>query len=120
MFLPNTQFDKFAQEAAGYSREGIEAFMKSGTIFAKGFEDIYRTSMTMAQDAAEKQAQFVKEAMAVKNLNEFTDVQNKIAQANFDDFMANATKISEMSTKLLTEASEPINKQVNKATKKAA
>ena len=94
--------------------------MESGTIFAKGFEDLFRTSMTLAQSSAEKQAQFVKEAMAVKSLNEFTDVQNKIAQASFDDFMANATKISELGTKLMTEASEPINTQVNKAKKAAA
>ncbi len=118
------QFENITQEASEFGRDNVEAFIKSGTIFTKGFEDIFRASLSLAQSSAEKQSQFIKEAMTTKSLNEWADIQNKIAQANFDDFMEGATKISELSAKLLTEASEPINSQVtkgvNKATKAAA
>jgi phasin family protein len=114
------QFEKLTQDANELGREGYEAFIKSGSIFAKGFEDIFKTTMEMAQEAAEKQSQFIKEAMSSKTLNEFTEVQNKIAQANFDDFMTGATKISELSVKVLTESSEPLNKQLSKSIKKAS
>lgn len=114
-----SQFDKLAKDANDAGREGFEAFIKSGTIFARGLEDIIRTSMALAQDSAEKQTQFLKEAMSSKTLNEWTEAQNKIAQANFDDFMAGATKISELSVKVLSEASEPINEQLSKGIKKA-
>lgn len=119
--MKNTQqFEKMTQSATEMSREGIEAFIKTGTLFAKGMEDIIRTSVTMAQETAEKQAQYMKDAMSSKTLNEWTDVQNKIAQESFDDFMTGATKISELSVRMLTEAAEPLNDQLSKGIKKAS
>lgn len=113
------QFENFTKEAADLNRESVDAFVKSGQIFAKGFEDLIKQSVAVAQASAEKQAQFVQQAMGVKTINEFSDVQNKIAQANFDDFMSGATKLTELSTKILSEAVEPINNQVVKSMQKA-
>lgn len=113
------QFDKLAQEASDFGRDNVEALIKSSTIFAKGFEDIVRTTMSLAQTSAEKRSQLVKEAMTTKSVDEWADMQNKMAQEGYEDFVANATKISELSSKLLTEASEPISSQVTKATNKA-
>lgn len=114
------QAEKFAQDTAAFGREGMEAMMKSSSIFAKGVEEIIRTSITIAQNSAEKQAQLMKQAMSSKTLNEWSEVQNKIAQANFDDFMTGATQISEMSVRLMNDASEPLNTQVTKTVKKAS
>ncbi|MFN3700925.1 MAG: phasin family protein [Alphaproteobacteria bacterium] len=113
------QFDKLAQDASVASRENIEAVIKSSTIFAKGLEEVMRLSMSMAQDAAERQSRFMKDVLSVKTLNEFTEVQNRIAQANFEDFMSGATKITEISTKILNDSIEPINNQFTKSIKKA-
>lgn len=113
------QFDAFIKDANGLGQESLNAFVKSGTIFAKGFEDLVRASIEIAQESAEKQAQYVQDFIGAKTLNEITETQNKIAQANFNDFMSGATKISEIGVKLLTEASEPINEQINKGVQKA-
>lgn len=120
MSQSKSQMDKFAQDGASFGRENVEAFIKSSTIFAKGFEDILRQTVALAQSAAEKQAQYVNQAMSSKTLNEWSEVQNKIAQTNFDDFMAGATKISELSIKVLTESAEPLNDQLGKSIKKAS
>jgi len=124
MTKPNFQFDQLASEAANSSREGMEAFIKFSTILAKGCEDIIRTAASLTQGSAEKQAEFAKQMMGAKTLNEFTAAQNKIAQASFDQFMANATKISEMSIKVLNESIAPLSDQMakglNKTMKKAA
>lgn len=113
------QMDRAAQDVAGFGRENAEAMMKFGQTFAKGFEEIMREAAAIAQTSAEKQAQFVKQAMSTKTLNEWAEVQNKMAQANFDDFMEGATKISELSVKLLTESFEPFSNQMNEVMKKA-
>jgi len=113
------QFDQMAQDAANQSREGMEAFVKSGTIFAKGFEEIIKTAASMSQNVAEKQAEFARQLMSSKTLNEYAEAQNKIAQASFDQFMSGATQISEMSVKVLNEASEPLNAQMTKAMAKS-
>ncbi len=115
-----TKMDKATQDAANFNRQNTEAFMKFGQVFTKGFEDIMRESAALAQSAAEKQAQFMKEAMSTKTLNEWAEVQTKMAQANFDDFMEGATKISELSVKVMTESTEPFNAQFSDAIKKAS
>ena len=114
------QYDQFAQEAANQGREGFEAFTKSMNIWAKGSEEIMRASMALAQNAAEKQAEFIKQAMASKSINDLADLQNKQAQKNYDELVAEATKISELSVKTLTECAEPLNAQINKAVQKAS
>lgn len=114
-----SQFDKITNEANALGREGFDAFNKSITLFAKGFEDLLRTSMSIAQSSAEKQSQLVKDALSVKSLNEWADIQNRIAQENFDDAMAAATKLSELSVKLISESTAPINNQFAKGMKKA-
>ncbi len=113
------QFDKLTNDASAFGREGYEAFNKSMSIFAKGFEEIVRASMSIAQSSAEKQGQLVKEALSTKSLNEWADIQNRIAQTSFDDVIAAATKLSEMSVKVLTQGSEPINSSFTKGMKKA-
>ena len=57
--------------------------------------------------------------MSSKTINEFAEIQNKIAQTSFDDFMSGATKISEIGVKVITESSEPVNAQVTRAIQKA-
>ena len=106
------------QDATAAGRESFEAFTKSYGILTKGYESIVRTSVELSQSAAEKQAAYAKEALSCKTLNEFAEIQNKIAQSNFDDFMSNMTKLSEISTKVMTESAEPLNEQINKAVQK--
>jgi phasin family protein len=120
MTTSKSQMDKMAQDASAFGKEGLEAWIQSSTIFAKGFEEIARTAIALGQSAAEKQAQFLNQALSSKTLNEFAEAQNKIAQSNLDDIMNAATKLSEMSAKLFTEASEPINEQFGKSMSKAS
>ena len=116
----NKQFDQFTQDAAVMGQAQVDAIVKSSTIFTKGMEDIMKTVMEIAQEAGEKSQSVMKTVMSCKTLNEFTDVQTKLAQASFDEFMTNATKISEKGVKLCTEAMEPINDTMGKAIKKAS
>lgn len=115
----NFEFDKFAQEAAASGREQVEAFIKFQTTLTKGVEDIMRTAASLTQSAAEKQAEYTKQVMGAKTLNELSAAQNKIAKASFDEFMAGATKLSEMSVKVMNESIAPLNDQMAKGMQKA-
>lgn len=115
-----SQFEKITSEAGNASRDSLNAFNKSMTLFAKGIEDITRTALSIAQESAEKQTRMIKDAMSTKTLNEWTEAQNRIAQASFDDFMAGLTKISEVSVRVLSESAEPFNSQLTKSMKKAS
>lgn len=114
------KMDKMTQDATALGREQFDAMIKSCNSLARGCEELIRTSMSIAQNAAERQSQFMKQAMSSKTVNEWAEVQNKIAQANFDDFMSGATKISEMSVKIMTECTQPLNDQIGKSMRKAS
>ncbi len=114
-----TQFDKFFKETSDFGANYSEACTKSGAIFAKGLEDIVSTMVSLAQQSAEKQSAFFKEAMKCKNINDFAETQSKLAQSSFDDFMNGATKISEISVKMLSESVEPVSSQITQTVEKA-
>ncbi len=124
MSKTTAQFEQLIKETTDFGASYSEACTKSAGIIMKGAEDIVGTVMSLAQSSAEKQSKFMKEAMGVKTINEFAEMQNKIAQTNFDDFMSGATKISEISTKVLTDGVEPVSAKIseviNKATQRAA
>ena len=119
MFKGNKQFDKMTQDAAAMGQEQMDAVSKSTAIFTKGMEDFIKTCMEIAQDAGEKSQSATKTIMACKTLNEFTDAQTRLAQASFDDFLSNMTKMSEKGVKLCTDVLEPINDQLGKSIKRA-
>ena len=114
------QFEKLSTDGAEQVRQVSDNMMKSSTLFMKGMEQVMKTCMSMAQDSAEKNAEAMKQLMACKTINDFTEAQNKLAQQNFDDMMQNATKLSEICIKVCTEAFDPINDQLSKAIKKAS
>ncbi len=113
------QIDKIMKDTADFSSGYSEACSKSGAILMKGMEDIIETMVSLAQSSAEKHAEFMKEVMSVKNVNEFAEIQSKIAQSSFDDFINGATKISEIGVKVLTDSAEPVNAQITQAVQKA-
>lgn len=114
------QFDTMAQDISQMGQAQMEAAVKSSTVFFKGMEDIMKTCMGLCQEQAEKATEATKELMACKTLNELTEAQTKVAQKSFDDFMSGATKLSELSVKVCTEACEPLNSQLGKTIKQAS
>ena len=112
--------EKFTAEAAFLNKEQMDAFMQCGTLWMKGTEDIVKTCVSLTQDAVEKNTEAVKSLMGCKTLNELTETQTKLVQESFDDLVANATKLSEMSVRLATNSFEPINAQFSKTLKKAS
>lgn len=112
--------EKLSNEAAAIGKESMDAWMKSGSVFMKGYEDMLKTCMGIAQKSVEKNGEAFKTLLACKTVNEYAEVQNRLAQQGFDDFMTGATKISELGIKLASEGFAPINDQVSKAVKKAS
>jgi phasin family protein len=119
MFQGKDQFEKYTQEATRAGKEHAAAIMESGNILMKGAEDVMKTWINWAQSSAERNSDAVKELLGCRTLNEFAETQNRLAQESFDDFVAGATRVSELSVKLATDAFEPINDQFSKNIRKA-
>ena len=115
------------QEYAAQCKESLNATAKSLGFFSKGFDQITTACMNYTQDAFESNVSAAKTLMNCKSLKEFSDVQSDVTKSSLDRFVAESTKISEMSVRVANQAAEPIQSTANsafekmtKAAKKAA
>ena len=119
------QFDKASvsafkayEEFSKFQKDNYEAFVAASTIFAKGAENVGKAWMTLSQEAMEAAAQTAKSLLGAKTLREAVDLQSDFAKSNFDKFVAEGTKMSELTVKVANEAFAPLNARVNVAVEK--
>jgi phasin family protein len=119
MSKSSNPLDQLIKNSTEFGNQYSDACTKSTSILMKGLEDIVGTATSLIQSSTEKQTNFVKQVMSSKDINQFAEIQGKIVQESFDDLLSGITKISELSIKVLSDSSEPLNAELNKAVKKA-
>ena len=111
-------YAKAYEDMTEYSQETMQVFVKAGGIFAKGAEDISKAYFDLAKVTAESGVEATKAVLAAKTLNDVVDVQNDYAKETFEAFVAESTKISELSLKVANETFAPIKEQVQATVEK--
>ncbi|MBO6837268.1 MAG: phasin family protein [Alphaproteobacteria bacterium] len=104
---------KSYDEFAALNKDTVDAYVKAGNVFAKGFEDLGKTVFAFAQSQAETNVNAAKALMSAKTINDVVEIQSDLARTQFDAFVAEGTKVSEMSLKVANETVEPIQAQFN-------
>ena len=94
--------------------------MTASNLVAKGVEELGQEIAAYAQQAAEKNMETAQKLFAMKNVQDMLDLQAAWAKTAFDGFVAESTKLQDMSMQVTTKASAPISKQVNAAVEKFA
>ncbi len=102
-----------------FQKSSMDAWIKAGTVLAKGAEDLSKAYLAYAQDAAVTSSEAAKALMAVKSLQEMVELQNEFARKAFDKSVAEGTKMSEMSLKIANDAFEPLQAQFASVVEKA-
>jgi phasin family protein len=109
---------KAYEEFSKFQKDNYDAYVAASTIFAKGAENVGKAWMTLSQETMETAAQTAKALLGAKTLREAVDLQSDFAKSNFDKFVAEGTKLSEMTVKVANEAFAPLNARVNVAVEK--
>ena len=112
-------FDKLSVYATKMYKDSQEALAESSRAYAKHMESITKFITEMTQESVERNTEAFRSLWGCKTLQELTEAQTKLAQQNYDDFMTGATKLSELSVKMATEAFEPLNDQFSKTIQKS-
>ena len=102
-------YDQYASVAKGH----YDAVAKSFDILHKGFEDVSKAWYAYTRTSVDAGVDFSKKVMGAKSVNEVVDLQNEYAKTSFDSFVAESTKLSEMTVKTANEAIEPIKARVD-------
>lgn len=102
-------------DLAGFGKGNVEAVVKSSTIVARGFEELSRQFMALAQSNMEHSVAAAKAALNCTTLKQIVDLQSDFAKTTFDKLVSEGNKLSEMSYKMTNEAIEPLQARVTLA-----
>ena len=104
-----------AEDALSFSRENMEAIVKASSIFARGIQDLSNQVLGLHKEAVDEAVSASRQIMSAKSIKEAMDLQSGMAKTGFDKALAESTRLSGLSVKLVEEAIAPINDRVSQA-----
>lgn len=116
----SAQLLKGYEDYAAFSKANLDALVKSGSVFAKGAEDINKQLLAFARASFDQSVAAGRALLAAKSINEVVELQNSYAKQSLDSLVAETTKLQELSVKVANEAIAPLNARVNATVEKFA
>ena len=101
-------------------RSNFEAFVKASQIALEGYGAWAQTAFGFARTALEQNAETAQAVFASKNVQDATEVQSAWARGAFDTYVSQAGKLTEMTTKVTSEAFAPIQARIDETVTKTA
>jgi phasin family protein len=107
---------KTAQEMVAFGQGNFEAIVKSNQIWAAGVQDLSKSFAASAQAQIDETLATARSVAAVRSFKELLDLQAAFARSSLEKALAETTKLTNASTKLVTDALAPITARVTLAT----
>lgn len=114
----NAAFLKGYEDAQGFGKGNVDAFVQASTLFAKGAEQISKQVMALTQNSMQSSAATAKALLGCKTLRDVIDLHADYTRSSFDTLVAEGTKLSELSMKVANESAAPIQARVTVAVEK--
>ncbi len=109
---------KTAEEFVTFGQGNMEAFVKSGQIWAAGVQDLQKQFAATAQASFDESMSTFKALTSVKSLKDAIDLQTSFARSAMEKTMAESGRLTEASLKLTEQAMAPITARVTLAVEK--
>ena len=105
-------------EFTALGKDNMDAFVKSSTIAAKGFETVGKEWVSFTQSMMEANMATAKAMLGVKNVKDAVEMQSEHMRTSFDNTMAETTKLADLSMQVSNDAAKPLQEQAEKTIKK--
>lgn len=96
----------------GYGKDTAEAVMKSATVAGKGVETINSEIYSYSKQSIEETVAATKAVMGSKSIHEAFEFQSDFAKSAFESYVAQLSKISELSTAAAKDSFAPFKGRV--------
>lgn len=103
---------KAFDEINSYARGNVEAIVAAGRAAAQGFETIAQTATEFSRKSFEDGTAALRTLSTAKTPNEFFQAQNDFAKAQFDNVVAEMSRLSETTLKVMGEVFEPLSSRM--------
>jgi phasin family protein len=111
---------KTAEEFVAFGQGNMEAFTKSGQIWAAGIQDLQKQFAATAQASFEEAVATFKAMTSAKSLKDAFDLHANLARGAIEKTLAESGKITDASLKLTEQTLAPITARVTLAVEKFA
>lgn len=111
---------KAVEDVVEFNKGTLEAFVKSGQIWAAGVQDLGKAIFAQAQANMEEGVATAKAMAQVKSLKEAFDLQGAYAKAAVEKAVSEAVKTQESTAKLVETAFAPVADRAKLAMEKFA
>lgn len=109
---------KFNEELADLTKGNLEAVAESAKIAAKGAESLAQEAASYTKKNFETMSATMKRYSAVKSPVELIQLNSELAKSSFDNAVAEASKMSEVFTKLAGDVFQPLSNRYALAAEK--
>jgi hypothetical protein len=112
MNFDTKSFDEFQK----FSKESVDAGMKTFSTFSKGVQQIAVESVDYTKKAFEDGSSTIEKLVGAKSLEKAVEIQQDYVKNAYESFVAQATKIGELYVDLAKEAYKPYEGYLAKLT----
>lgn len=109
---------KGAEDIVTFGQGNVEAFVKSGQIWAAGMQTLSKTFAATAQAQMDATVASFKALASVKSLKDAVEIQTNLARSSVETVMSETGKLTDASMKLAEETIAPITARVTLAVEK--
>jgi phasin family protein len=108
------------EELVQFNQGNIEAFVKSGQIWAAGVQDLTKQAAASAQASFNETVSTYKALATVRSVKEAIDLQTSLARSSVEKAVAESSRLADASVKLAEQALAPLTARVKLAVEKFA
>ncbi|NNU79701.1 TIGR01841 family phasin [Halovulum dunhuangense] len=109
------KFTKGFEDMSAFTQENVDAVVKSAEIAAKTAEGIGAEMSAYSKKSFEDSVAAAQDLASAKNMTELMEKQTAFAQAAFEGFVAQATKMNEIYAAAAKDITAPINQRFTAA-----
>jgi len=100
--------EKAYADFVAFNQDNFDAFVKSSTTFAKGFEQFSKHLTDLTTKSVEEAIELSKKFSTLKNVNDVVALQTKLIEEGFESAISESKKVTELSVSVFKEASAPL------------
>jgi hypothetical protein len=97
-------FDDFQK----FSKDQVEAFTSASTTLSKGLQDIAAESTDYSKKAFAASTAMFEKLLGARSVESAVQIQSEFAKQAYEGFVAQATKVSELYTRVASDALKPV------------
>jgi phasin family protein len=97
-------FDEFQK----FSKEQLDAFTVASTTLSKGLQDIAAESTDYSKKAFAASTAMFEKLLGARSVESAVQIQSEFAKQAYEGLVAQATKVSELYTRVASDALKPV------------